>query len=157
MQPYYTLYYLISLTDNATIPAGSIFEYLGSNISANFPKNFVVCDGRIFTSNDTNICASSNSVCITPDLRGRTIIGEGNGPGLTSRGFKSTGGLENVTLTVGQIPSHSHISMCASSEIADLAIPSSDRVLARSSGVNAYRNNQSDTVMNFISNVGKLI
>ncbi|MXO83895.1 phage tail protein [Altererythrobacter aestiaquae] len=43
-----------------------------------------------------------------PDLRGRTAIGQGNGPGLTPRNVGQKSGTETVTLTAAQIPSHSH-------------------------------------------------
>ncbi|WGW02973.1 phage tail protein [Tropicibacter oceani] len=43
-----------------------------------------------------------------PDMRGRTAIGFGDGPGLTSRNIGQKGGTETVTLTTAQIPAHSH-------------------------------------------------
>jgi microcystin-dependent protein len=43
-----------------------------------------------------------------PDLRGRIPMGQGNGPGLTPRVIGEVGGSESVTLTVNQIPLHSH-------------------------------------------------
>lgn len=43
-----------------------------------------------------------------PDLRGRAIIGQGTGPGLSSYTVGQATGAETVTLTVNQIPSHSH-------------------------------------------------
>lgn len=43
-----------------------------------------------------------------PDLRGRTTLGEGNGPGLTARLLGEMTGVETVTLTQSQLPNHSH-------------------------------------------------
>ena len=43
-----------------------------------------------------------------PDLRGRTAMGQGNGPGLTPRGEGQKFGAEARTLTANQLPSHSH-------------------------------------------------
>jgi microcystin-dependent protein len=44
-----------------------------------------------------------------PDLRGRSPIHQGQGPGLgKSFILAETGGVEEVTLTVNQIPAHSH-------------------------------------------------
>ena len=43
-----------------------------------------------------------------PDLRGRTVIGAGNGPGLTPRSVGETGGSEVTTLTVANLPTHAH-------------------------------------------------
>ena len=43
-----------------------------------------------------------------PDLRGRMPMQAGSGPGLTPRQLGEKTGTENVTLTVNQLPSHSH-------------------------------------------------
>lgn len=51
-----------------------------------------------------------------PDLRGRYPMGAGSGPGLSPRPLGQKSGVENVTLTVGQIPSHSHVVLTSSSD-----------------------------------------
>lgn len=43
-----------------------------------------------------------------PDLRGRTLIGAGQGPGLASYSLGQKGGVEAVTLTTNQLPQHTH-------------------------------------------------
>ncbi len=43
-----------------------------------------------------------------PDLRGRTIIGEGTGVGLTTRNIGEKGGYESVTLSINNLPPHTH-------------------------------------------------
>ena len=43
-----------------------------------------------------------------PDLRGRTVIGAGSGPGLSPRTQGAKAGVETVTLATNQMPSHSH-------------------------------------------------
>ena len=43
-----------------------------------------------------------------PDLRGRVPIGVGQGPGLTPYVQGQQGGSETVTLSVNQMPAHSH-------------------------------------------------
>ena len=43
-----------------------------------------------------------------PDTRGRAVIGAGQGPGLSSYLLGQRGGVETVTLSTGQMPSHSH-------------------------------------------------
>jgi microcystin-dependent protein len=67
------------------IPPGLIAMWSGS--AANVPSGWALCDG-------------SNG---TPDLRDRFIVGAGG-----SYNVGSTGGAAQVTLTVGQLPSHSH-------------------------------------------------
>lgn len=44
-----------------------------------------------------------------PDLRGRSPIGLGEGPGLKNVDFGETRGAETHTLTVAQMPVHSHV------------------------------------------------
>jgi microcystin-dependent protein len=41
--------------------------------------------------------------------QGRTIIGVGEGAGLTRRTLEETGGAETHTLTVSEIPAHNHV------------------------------------------------
>lgn len=43
-----------------------------------------------------------------PNLQSRVIIGLGTGPGLSMRNIADTGGVENVTLTTGNLPAHTH-------------------------------------------------
>jgi len=44
-----------------------------------------------------------------PDLRGRVPIHQGQGSGLSNYVLAQTGGVESVTLTINQIPLHSHV------------------------------------------------
>ena len=67
-------------------PSGGIIMWSGS--LASIPAGWVLCDG---TSG-------------TPDLRGRFIVGAGDG----SYAVGDTGGQDTVTLTANQIPSHNH-------------------------------------------------
>lgn len=43
-----------------------------------------------------------------PDLRGRTMIGQGRGPGLSQRREGERGGTETNVMTASQMPSHAH-------------------------------------------------
>ena len=43
-----------------------------------------------------------------PDLRERSPIGQGRGPGLTDRREGQRGGAATVTLTTAQLPAHTH-------------------------------------------------
>ena len=43
-----------------------------------------------------------------PDLRGRVPVSQGTGPGLTPRLMGEAAGVETVTLTAAQMPSHTH-------------------------------------------------
>ena len=43
-----------------------------------------------------------------PDLRGRAPIAQGSGPGLTPRSLAESAGVESETLSVAEMPSHTH-------------------------------------------------
>jgi microcystin-dependent protein len=66
-----------------------------------------------------------------PDLRGRIPIHQGNGFILAD-----TGGVEEVTLTISQIPNHGH-ALIGSEKIADVPTPEGN-VVAKSTAVDMY-------------------
>lgn len=70
------------------IPRGAIIMWYGPIV----PVGWLLCDG-------------TNG---TPDLRGRFVLGSGNGAGLTDRKLNDKGGEENHTLDITEIPSHYH-------------------------------------------------
>ncbi len=91
---------------NDLLPRGSIIMWSGSSA----PAGWVLCDGGTFNTDD-------GSTMTTPDLKGRFIVGyhpnqtDYNQPGNRSAGGGTagkTGGVEKVTLTALQIPSHNH-------------------------------------------------
>jgi microcystin-dependent protein len=43
-----------------------------------------------------------------PDLRGRAVVGQGQGPNLQNYTLGQVGGVPTVTLTVAQLPTHNH-------------------------------------------------
>ena len=43
-----------------------------------------------------------------PDLRSRTMIGQGNGPGLPAKTWGQRGGTETTTIGIANYPSHTH-------------------------------------------------
>ena len=73
-------------------PVGSILMWTGSTP----PKGWVLCDGSVVAG------------VATPDLRGRFVLGAGNGQGLTPRAMNQRGGEEAHVLTSAEIPSHAH-------------------------------------------------
>lgn len=64
-----------------------------------------------------------------PDLRGRVALHTGQGPGLTNRKQGEKSGAETETLTVNQMPQHTH-SLKASSVSANDKVPTG-KVLAK--------------------------
>jgi len=81
------------------------------------PVGWLFCAGQtlpiseydtLFTLIGTTYGGDGQETFQLPDLRGRVPVSQGSGPGLTPRTIGERGGVENVTLTVQQIPSHSH-------------------------------------------------
>ncbi len=61
-----------------------------------------------------------------PDLKGRTPLGAGTGPGLSTYVIGQSGGAVGVAMMQNNLPAHSH-STTANNENASVRIPSQDR------------------------------
>ena len=77
------------------------------------PKGWAQCNGKTYKLNSVGVAyevaASDTTGIITPDLRGRMIIGVGQGnSGLTNRKRNDAGGFETHTLTEAEMPAHTH-------------------------------------------------
>lgn len=81
------------------------------------PRNWARCEGQIlpiaqnqalYSLLGTTYGGDGRTTFALPDLRGRTPVGPGQGPGLSNRQLGQKGGIENVTLTTAQMPSHNH-------------------------------------------------
>jgi microcystin-dependent protein len=93
------------------LPAGSIIPWGGSSA----PANWLLCDGTavsrttyasLFSAIGTAYGTGDGSTTFNlPDLRGRVPVGRNSGSFGT---LGATGGVESVTLTVDQMPSHTH-------------------------------------------------
>lgn len=86
------------------LPIGTCIDWTGT--AANIPPNWALADGRSAGPYPRYQAATGRSTL--PDLRGRMILGEGQGTGLTNRVAYATGGSETHVLTVGQLPAHNH-------------------------------------------------
>lgn len=80
------------------------------------PANVLACDGSTYLREDyPALYDVLESVFIVdadhftvPDLRGRTVIGAGDGSGLSSRAVGDSLGEETHQLSVGELASHNH-------------------------------------------------
>lgn len=81
------------------------------------PRDWAFCEGQLlpissntalFSILGTIYGGDGRTTFALPDLRGRTAIGPGTGPGLSSYSQGQKGGVESVTLNTTQIPSHNH-------------------------------------------------
>lgn len=81
------------------------------------PRSYAFCDGQLlqiaqntalFSLVGTIYGGDGRNDFGLPDLRGRAPMGPRNGPGLTPRSLGERSGVEQVTLTESQMPSHTH-------------------------------------------------
>lgn len=81
------------------------------------PRGWAFCDGQLLAVSQNDALFSllgtiyggdGRTTFGLPDLRGRIPLHAGTGPGLTPRRLGDKQGEEQVTLTVNQLPNHSH-------------------------------------------------
>jgi microcystin-dependent protein len=81
------------------------------------PRGWALCQGQIlpiqqntalFALLGTQYGGNGTTTFALPDLRGRTHIGAGQGPGLSSYRQGQASGTETVALNATQIPFHTH-------------------------------------------------
>jgi len=122
------------------------------------PAGWMFCEGQLLPISEyetlfnligTTYGGDGQSTFALPDLRGRVPIHMGNGFTLAE-----TGGVEQVTLTVSQIPAHSHVAL-ASNGLGNDPNPQTN-LLAESSVISLYQSAAPSIAMapNSISSVG---
>lgn len=62
----------------------------------------------LFSLLGTNFGGNGQTTFALPDLRGRSAVGDGAGPGLSPVNVGESGGQEQVSITANQMPAHSH-------------------------------------------------
>ena len=81
------------------------------------PRGWAKCEGQLlpiaqysalFSLLGTSYGGDGRTTFGLPDLRGRSAIGAGQGPGLSNYPQGAPGGHETTTLTVQNMPSHNH-------------------------------------------------
>lgn len=98
----------------SSMPSGIILPYAGSSI----PSGFLACDGssllratypNLFTAIGTTWGAADGTHFSVPDTRGRTLIGDGTGAGLTARTLGTQNiGEETHALSIAELAAHTH-------------------------------------------------
>jgi len=82
------------------------------------PRGWAKCDGQLmpisqysalFSLLGTMYGGDGRTTFALPDLRGRSIVHVGNGPGLTPITQGEKGGVESLHITLQNMPSHSHV------------------------------------------------
>lgn len=92
------------------------------------PRGWAACDGQLlpiaqnqalFALLGTTYGGNGMTTFALPDLRGRSPIHVGQGPGLSEYIPGQTAGSETVTLTSSNLPSHAHGTKYASEQTTD--------------------------------------
>jgi microcystin-dependent protein len=113
------------------------------------PAGWMFCEGQLLPISEnetlfqligTTYGGDGQSTFALPDLRGRIPIHQGNGFILAE-----TGGVEEITLTVQQIPAHSHPLLCANS-VANDPNPQNN-LLAETLLVSMYQSSAANSAM----------
>jgi len=105
------------------------------------PAGWMFCEGQLLPISEnetlfqligTTYGGDGQSTFALPDLRGRVPVHQGNGFVIAE-----TGGVEEVTLTTSQIPSHSHAFLVSTANGTQIA--PQNNVLGSLQGVKIYR------------------
>lgn len=81
------------------------------------PRGWAFCDGQLLAVSQNDALFSlygtiyggdGRTTFGLPDMRGRVPIHAGTGPGLTDRKLGAKLGVESATLSIAQLPSHTH-------------------------------------------------
>lgn len=100
------------------------------------PRGWAFCDGQImsiaqntalFSLLGTTYGGNGQTTFALPDLRGRSVVHPGAGPGLSNINWGQVGGTESVSILISNLPSHAHALV---NGIANVAT----RVLATNNG-----------------------
>jgi Microcystin-dependent protein len=119
------------------------------------PLNWAQCNGQLLAISQNSALFSLLGISFggdgrvtfaLPNLQGRVPMGTGQGPTLSPRVLGEEGGSETVTVTLANVPAHTHM-INTMSDPGTLQAPGSDRVLARSTNANPY---QSVTTQNLV-------
>lgn len=119
LQPYLALNYCIALlgifpSRNSMDPFIGEIELFAFNFE---PRDYAFCDGRIMSVSENSALfyllynqfgGDGHTTFALPDLRGRVAINQGAGTGLMPYTFGESGGSEKVTLTIQNMPAHTH-------------------------------------------------
>ena len=123
------------------------------------PRSWAFCEGQLlpiaqhsalFSILGTIYGGDGRTTFGLPDLRGRTPISAGNGPGLSSYREGQHVGAEFVTLSTAEIPSHNHSASAvvnANDSDGVATTPSGNAWSGSSEGDNIYNSSDSGTTM----------
>ncbi len=95
------------------VPPGTVLPFAGP--AGALPEGFLLCDGATLSAATYPalfaVIGTTYGGGVTfkaPDLRGRLPLGAGSGPSLTPRTLGTNQGAETFTMTVNEMPNHTH-------------------------------------------------
>lgn len=103
------------------------------------PRGWAFCNGQLLPISQNSALFSllgtiyggdGRTTFALPDLRGRVPLGMGTGPGLSPHSIGQRGGAETTTLTVNNLPAHTHTLNLATAAEGDSNDPAG-RLLAQ--------------------------
>lgn len=110
------------------------------------PAGWMFCEGQLLPISEnetlfqligTTYGGDGQETFALPDLRGRIPIHNGTGSSGTTYNLAETGGVESVTLTTQQIPTHSH-SLLATTDLANSGSPADAYLSTTATGNKIY-------------------
>lgn len=112
------------------------------------PRGWAQCDGQLlpiaqysalFSLLGTTYGGDGRTTFGLPDLRGRSAVHEGSGPGLIPVQLGQKGGAETTTLSVANMPSHNHVAVLhAEAKPGTLRGPAGNMLAIASTGADIY-------------------
>ena len=109
------------------------------------PRGWALCQGQLlaisqntalFSLLGTTYGGDGRTTFALPDLRSRSIVGVGQGPGLDSVLWGDRGGQTQVSLNQTNLPSHTHSFSLGAKEEGDIDVPAGAFVAG--DGTNAF-------------------
>lgn len=123
------------------------------------PRGWAFCDGQLlpiaqntalFSLIGTTYGGDGRTTTALPNMEGRAPMHPGRGPGLTSRRLGEKTGVETVTLTEAQLPSHSH-TMRGAGASGSTATPGSTTAFAEGFPTQTYQNTTNSDLVDLAS------
>jgi microcystin-dependent protein len=107
--------------------------FLGTILAFGFnfaPRGWLLCYGQLlsiaqnsalFALLGTTYGGDGVTTFALPDLRGRSLVGQGQGPGLSTINIGQISGTENTSLLITNMPSHTHALVAGQANVSTVA------------------------------------
>ena len=132
---------------------GALMPMAGKTPGGTCPKGWLPADGRLLHIQSYTALYSLLGVSYggdgqntfgLPDLRGRTAVGVGQGPGLSQLDQGEQGGNDRTTLLLPNLPAHN---LAATTVTATHAAPDATRTLAQAQNAGLYASSGTQVVL----------